>query len=124
MPPLLLVMIGGAIGSGFRYHLSYLSVRLFGPSFPWGTWAANLIGGFLMGILVGILVKMTDGGEPIRLFFGVGILGGFTTFSSFTLETINMFGRGDYALGAAYIGSSVAGSLLALMGGLALVRIV
>ncbi|TZG26315.1 fluoride efflux transporter CrcB [Sphingomonas montanisoli] len=123
MPPLLLVMIGGAIGSGFRYHLSYLMIRLFGPGFPWGTWAANLIGGFLMGILVGLLLKMTDGGEPVRLFFGVGVLGGFTTFSSFTLETINMFGRGDYALGAAYVGSSVAGSLLALMAGLALVRI-
>ncbi|RVT92698.1 fluoride efflux transporter CrcB [Sphingomonas crocodyli] len=123
MPPLLLVMIGGAIGAGFRYHLSYIATRLFGPGFPWGTWCANIIGGFLMGMLVGILVKTGDGAENVRLFFGVGVLGGFTTFSSFTLETINMFGRGDYALGAAYIGSSVAGSLLALMAGLAFVRI-
>jgi CrcB protein len=124
MPPLILVMVGGAIGAGFRYHLSYWMLRLLGPGLPWGTWLANLSGGFLMGVLAGALVKMTNGGEPLRLLLGVGILGGFTTFSSFSLETINMLGRGDYALAGAYVMSSVAGSLLALLGGLALVRVV
>jgi fluoride exporter len=123
MPPIFLVMLGGAIGAGFRYHVSSVALRTMGSGFPWGTWIINLLGGLLMGLLAGTLAR--DGnaaGEPLRLFLGVGVLGGFTTFSSFSLEAYNMLVRGDYALAAAYAVSSAAGSIMLLAVGVALTR--
>lgn len=113
-------MFGGAIGAGFRYHVSSVALRNLGPGFPWGTWIINLLGGLLMGILAGLLVKQFNPaeGEPLRLFIGVGILGGFTTFSAFSLETANMLLRGQAILAAAYAVSSVAGSVMLLFVGL------
>lgn len=122
MPSLLLVMIGGAIGAGFRYNLSRVALQYMGPGFPWGTWIANLLGGLLMGVLAGTLAREVDGGEPLRLFLGVGVLGGFTTFSAFSLETYNMLVRGDYMMGGAYAVSSVTGSIIMLMLGILLTR--
>ncbi|PZU09570.1 fluoride efflux transporter CrcB [Sphingomonas sp.] len=123
MPPLLLVMIGGAIGAGFRFHIGNVALRNLGPQFPWGTWMINLLGGFLMGILAGTLAKGPAlQGEPLRLFLGVGVLGGFTTFSAFSLETANMLIRGQHVQAAAYAVSSVAGSVLMLFVGLLLTR--
>ena len=124
MPPLILVMIGGAIGAGFRYHISSIAIRNLGPLFPWGTWIINLLGGLLMGILAGILAKQFTPvqGEPLRLFIGVGVLGGFTTFSAFSLETANMLLCGQPIMAAAYGVSSVAGSVLMLFIGLFIVR--
>ncbi len=122
MPSMLLVMFGGAIGAGFRYHLSRIALQNMGPGFPWGTWIANLLGGLLMGVLAGTLARTVDGGEPLRLFLGVGVLGGFTTFSAFSLETYNMLVRGDYMMGAAYAVSSVTGSILMLVLGIMLTR--
>ena len=124
MPPLLLVMFGGAIGAGFRYHIGTVALRNLGPAFPWGTWIVNLLGGFLMGILAGSLARQftVAEGEPLRLFLGVGVLGGFTTFSAFSLETANMLVRGQAVTAAAYAVSSVAGSVLALFLGLFLTR--
>jgi CrcB protein len=124
MPPLLLVMIGGAIGAGFRYHIGYAALRNLGPAFPWGTWVVNLVGGFLMGILAGALMKQFTPaeGEPLRLFLGVGVLGGFTTFSAFSLETTNMLLRGQVMLAAGYAVSSVAGSVMMLFIGLFAMR--
>jgi CrcB protein len=122
MPSLLLVMTGGAIGAGFRYNLSRIALQHMGPGFPWGTWIANLLGGLLMGVLAGTLARTVDGGEPLRLFLGVGVLGGFTTFSAFSLETYNMLMRGDFMMGAAYAVSSVAGSILMLFLGILLTR--
>jgi CrcB protein len=124
MPPLILVMIGGAIGAGFRYHIGAIALRNLGPLFPWGTWIINLLGGLLMGILAGCLARMFNPtqGEPLRLFLGVGVLGGFTTFSSFSLETANMLLRNQPVMAAAYGVSSVAGSVLALFIGLFIVR--
>jgi CrcB protein len=120
MPPLFLVMVGGAIGAGFRYHIGSVALRNLGPGFPWGTWIVNLLGGLLMGILVGLLVKQFSPaeGEPLRLLLGVGVLGGFTTFSAFSLEATNMLLRGQVMLAAAYALSSVAGSILMLFVGL------
>ena len=123
MPPLLLVMLGGAIGAGFRYNLSKVALQHMGPGFPWGTWIANLLGGLLMGFLAGTLADMAKDGEPLRLFLGVGVLGGFTTFSAFSLETYNMLVRGDYVMAVAYAVSSVAGAVLMLFLGLMLTRI-
>jgi CrcB protein len=123
MPNLLLVMIGGAIGAGFRYHVGRITLHLFGPHFPWGTWIVNLVGGLLMGILAGVLARDGVAGEPLRLFLGVGVLGGFTTFSAFSLDVTNMIYRGDLAIAGAYALSSVAGSVMMLFVGLWLARV-
>jgi len=123
MPPLLLVMAGGAIGAGFRYHLSRVALQHMGLGFPWGTWIANLLGGLLMGVLAGTLAREVDGGEPLRLFLGVGVLGGFTTFSAFSLETYNMLVRGDYMMAVAYAISSVTGAIILLFLGVLLTRV-
>jgi CrcB protein len=120
MPPLLFVMLGGAIGAGFRYQIGTVALRNLGPGFPWGTWIINLLGGLLMGVLAGLLAKQftPEQGEPLRLLLGVGVLGGFTTFSAFSLETANMLLRGQIMLATAYAISSVAGSVMFLLIGL------
>ncbi len=123
MPPLLLVMLGGAVGAGFRYQVGHAALRLLGPAFPWGTWLVNLLGALLMGLLAGLLGRLGQGGEPMRLFLGVGFLGGFTTFSAFSLEAFNMLARGQASLAIAYAVSSVAGSILMLFFGLLLARL-
>ena len=123
MPPLFLVMIGGAIGAGCRYQVSRIALHLMGPGFPWGTWTINLLGGFLMGLLAGTLARAADGGESLRLLLGVGVLGGFTTFSAFSLETFDMLQRGDHMIATSYALSSVVGSVLALSGGVYATRL-
>jgi CrcB protein len=124
MPPLFLVMVGGAIGAGFRYHIGTVAFRNLGPGLPYGTWIVNLLGGLLMGVLAGVIARTPVEGEPLRLFLGVGVLGGFTTFSAFSLETFNMLSRGEYLMASAYAVSSVAGSVLMLVFGLGLGRAV
>ncbi|WP_415642984.1 fluoride efflux transporter FluC [Sphingomonas antarctica] len=116
MPNLLLVMLGGALGSGARY----LAVSRF--TAPWGTLAVNLLGGLLMGALVGGLMRTAAGNEQARLLLGVGVLGGFTTFSAFSLDSWFLIERGQVPLALTYIGLSVAGSIVALGAGLMLVR--
>ena len=124
MPPLLLVMAGGAVGAGLRYQVGSLALRALGPGFPWGTWIVNLAGGLMMGVLAGVLAReAAASGEPLRLLVGVGILGGFTTFSSFSLESYTMLLRGDYVPATAYAISSVVGSIAALAMGVQLVRL-
>ncbi|MDB5702706.1 MAG: crcB [Sphingomonadales bacterium] len=123
MPPLVLTMIGGAIGAGARYFASTAALRAFGIQFPWGTLGINILGGFLMGILVATLSRLGGEGEPWRLFIGVGVLGGFTTFSAFSLETWAMIERGQALPAIGYIAASVIGSVAALALGLNLVRI-
>ncbi|WP_156678375.1 fluoride efflux transporter CrcB [Sphingomonas profundi] len=122
MPPLLLVMAGGAIGSGLRYAAAAVALRAFGPGFPAGTFAVNLIGGLLMGLLAGILGRAALPAEPLRLFVGVGILGGFTTFSSFSLESYAMLMRGEVALAIGYGLASGVGSIAMLALGVILAR--
>ena len=120
MPPLLYVMLGGAVGAGFRYQISAVALRNLGPGFPWGTWIINLLGGLLMGILAGMLAKQfsPEQGEPLRLLLGVGVLGGFTTFSAFSLEAANMLLRGQIMLATAYVISSAAGAIMFVFIGL------
>ncbi|QYE36856.1 fluoride efflux transporter CrcB [Polymorphobacter sp. PAMC 29334] len=121
MPPLVLVMSGGAIGAALRYLVGLWAYQNLGAGLPFGTWAVNIIGGLAMGLLAGSLSR-TNSGEPLRLLLGVGVLGGFTTFSAFSLETFNMIVRGDGLLAAAYAVSSVAGSVVALYAGVMLAR--
>lgn len=120
---LLLVMAGGGVGAGARYLTGRAAFAAFGPGWPWGTLACNVVGGLLMGVLVGTLARISAG-EPWRLLLGVGVLGGYTTFSSFTLETVTMAERGDVGAAAAYVAVSVAGSIAALFAGLAAMRMV
>lgn len=122
MTPLLLVMLGGAFGSGARYLVGMAALRIAGPGFPWGTLAVNLIGGLGMGLLVGILTRLSDGGEQVRLLLGVGVLGGFTTFSAFSLETWLMIERGEIIVAALYVLASVIGAVSLLGAGLWLAR--
>ncbi|RYD90345.1 MAG: fluoride efflux transporter CrcB [Sphingomonadales bacterium] len=124
MPNLFLVMFGGAIGSGARYLAGRFALAAWGPGFPWGTLAVNLIGGLLMGLLAGALARLDQGGEPWRLLIGVGVLGGFTTFSAFSLDTIQLIERGDWGLALAYVMISVVGSVAALAIGLNAARAV
>ena len=122
MPPLLLVMVGGAIGAGFRYHIGSVALRQLGPAFPFGTWIVNLLGGLLMGVLAAVVARAPIEGEPLRLFLGVGVLGGFTTFSAFSLELGLMLQRSDYVMAATYVLASVLGGVLLLFAGLWLMR--
>ena len=119
---LLLVALGGAAGAVASYLLSVQSTRAFGTTWPYGTFAANIIGGFLMGALTAALVLRTDGDERLRLLLAVGVLGGFTTFSAYSLEVAGMIARRDYGAAAAYATLSVVGSVAALFAGMALVR--
>ena len=122
MPNYLIVMLGGAIGAGFRYHLSRVAAAQLGPLFPWGTLIANLLGGFLMGVLAGIALQDGKASEPLLLFLGVGMLGGFTTFSAFSFEMVRMIERGELVVAGAYAVSSVAGSIALLFVGLWLTK--
>ncbi|MCW2392236.1 fluoride efflux transporter CrcB [Sphingobium sp. B11D3A] len=119
-----LVMIGGAIGAALRYQLGGASLRIMGPGYPWGTLAANVLGGLAMGLVAGWLAARYQGqqGEQIRLLVAVGVLGGFTTFSAFSLETMLMIERGEALNALGYVLLSVAASIGALALGLTLMR--
>jgi CrcB protein len=112
MRNLFLVMAGGAIGAGLRFQVGEAALRHWGAGFPWGTWIVNLAGSVLAGLLAGLLVQQGSAGEPWRLFLIVGLLGGFTTFSAFSLEAAFMLQRGQHGAAAAYAVSSFAGALL------------
>ncbi len=121
MPNLLIVMLGGALGAGARHLVGVFTLARYGPGFPWGTLTVNLVGGLLMGLLAGWLAR-AGGSEAARLFLAVGVLGGFTTFSAFSLDTFLMIERGQYAFAALYVGGSVLGSVLLLLLGLMAMR--
>jgi CrcB protein len=118
---LLLVMLGGAIGAGARHLAGLGALRWIGPGFPWATLFVNLAGSLFMGLLAGWLVR-GGGSEATRLFLAVGVLGGFTTFSAFSLETFSMLQRGDLGMAAAYVAVSVIGGVALLFAGLLLMR--
>jgi CrcB protein len=122
-PPLLLVALGGAMGASMRYLVGSWTLARFGPGLPFGTWTVNILGAFLMGLLAAMVARIDGEGGELRLLLGVGVLGGFTTFSAFSLEIFNMINRGEIGLAAAYAVSSVAGSVLALMTGVYLGRL-
>lgn len=119
---LLLVAVGGAIGSVCRYVVGIGAGRLLGTGFPFGTLIVNITGSFVMGLFIEMLAAKFNGSESLRLFVAVGILGGFTTLSSFSLDSIVLFERGAIVASAAYVGASIVLSLAALVAGLQLVR--
>jgi CrcB protein len=116
-----LVMAGGALGAALRFHGTQLAVRLGHTGYPYATLSINVIGGLAMGA-VAALVLRGHVGEPLRLFLAVGVLGGFTTFSAFSLEMFQMIDRGQIAAALGYALLSVGLSLAALVTGFAITR--
>lgn len=123
MTQILTVALGGALGSVGRYLLTVQAARLFGLDFPWGTFGVNVIGSFLMGLLIGAGAQLFDLSQGVRLFLAVGFLGGFTTFSSFSLDAVALFERGAWLPAFAYVGGSVLAGLAALGAGMAVWRL-
>ena len=114
---LIQVAIGGAIGAVLRYLTSVAALRLLGPAFPWGTLTVNVVGSFAMGLLAVWL----SGGRMSPLLM-TGVLGGFTTFSAFSLDAVRLFEKGQVGLAGAYVAASVVLSVAALVAGLAVAR--
>jgi len=123
MNSFLLVAAGGAIGASLRHGASLLSARHLPANWPWATFSVNLIGGFAMGLIAGwVAWKSADGGHDLRLFLATGVLGGFTTFSAFSLETLTMLRAGETGKAAAYASLSVGLCVAALALGLWIAR--
>lgn len=122
MQSLLLVALGGAAGASARHLMSGAMLRLMGPGWPWGTFAINVIGSLLIGVLAGWLAFRGEGGTHWRLLLGTGVLGGFTTFSAYSLETALLIERKEYVPAALYSLGSVAVGLIAVFIGLWLSR--
>jgi len=117
------VFVGGGIGAALRHLVNLGAARLFGVAFPWGTLAVNIAGSLIMGLLAAWFATRYAGPDHhLRLFLATGILGGFTTFSAFSLDTVVLWERGAHAAAAGYVGASVVLSIGALVAGLALGR--
>ncbi len=119
---LLYVGVGGALGAMARYGVSVASGRLLGPEFPFGTLFANMIGCLLMGILVGLGAHSTAFSQETRAFLMIGLLGGFTTFSTFSLDIISLYQRQLAPEAIIYLAASVILSLLLMVLGIVLTR--
>ena len=122
MKLVLLAALGGAIGSALRYLVNVACGHLFGVNFPWGTFAVNILGCFLMGLVVALGAHKFNMTSEMRVFIATGLLGGFTTFSAFSLDFALLFERKEIGLAGLYLAGSVGLSILALFAGLYLVR--
>jgi CrcB protein len=121
---LLLAAGGGALGAGARYLVNVACTACLGPGFPWATFAVNVAGSFLMGVVVAAAVPVLGGSAEWRTFLATGILGGFTTFSAFSLDAWQLIEREQILLALAYIAGSVVLSIAALLAGLSATRAV
>ncbi|CAN0652721.1 Fluoride-specific ion channel FluC [Nitratireductor aquimarinus] len=122
MSHLLIVAIGGAVGASLRHLTGLAAMRLLGLGFPWGTLTVNLVGSFVMGAFIEWLARRTGVSPELRLFMATGLLGGFTTFSAFSLDVAVLWERGEGLVAASYVLVSVCGAIAALFAGLWLVR--
>tara|TARA_B100000378_G_C17712255_1_gene295632 strand:+ start:57 stop:446 length:390 start_codon:yes stop_codon:yes gene_type:complete len=120
----LIVAAGGALGSVGRYLVGVLAIRLWGPQFPWGTFVVNVVGSLMIGLLVEAVARALNQSAEMRMFMVTGFLGGFTTFSSFSLDAMTMIERGDVLHAVAYIAASLLLALIAVFAGLAIGRMV
>lgn len=114
------VALGGALGASARYMTNVAAMRLIGPGFPWGTVAVNVAGSFLMGVIVVTLGHHSA--NRFAPFLMTGILGGFTTFSAFSLDALTLWERGQTGIAAAYVLGSVLFSLAAIVAGMVVAR--
>lgn len=118
----LIVFVGGGLGAAMRHGVNRASLAWFGPDYPYGTLFVNIIGGLLMGMFAELFLVKGGGSQEWRLFLTTGLLGGFTTFSAFSIDAALMWQRSDYAALGAYIVASVLFSVVALFMGMAAVR--
>jgi fluoride exporter len=117
-----LVFFGGGLGATLRHLVNVTCARCIGTGFPYGTFIINISGSTVMGLIAGYLALKGEASQPWRLFLMTGILGGYTTFSAFSLDTALLYERGDIGLAAVYVLGSVVLSIAGLFAGLALVR--
>lgn len=118
----LIVFLGGGLGAALRHGVNLASARLFGMSFPYATLIENVTGSLVMGLLAAYFAFRGDASQEWRLFLTTGILGGYTTFSAFSLDAVLLYERGEASLAALYVVASVVLSIGGLLAGLALVR--
>jgi CrcB protein len=123
MVQVLLVALGGAIGSVFRYYVGVWSVRLAGPAFPWGTLTVNVVGSFVIGVFAELISRKFGASTDLRLLLMTGLVGGFTTFSAFSLDTIGLLESGEAMAAIVYVVASVVVSLMTVFAGLTVVRV-
>jgi len=124
MKLILAIALGGAFGAVGRHYVSAGLVSLFGHGFPWGTLTVNVAGSFIMGALIEIMALAWSPSLEMRALLTVGMLGAFTTFSTFSLDVVTLYERGATLVVAVYVAASVALSILALFAGLRLMRLV
>jgi fluoride exporter len=118
----LLVFVGGGLGASLRHVVNVVFTRALGTAFPYHTLFINVTGSIVMGLIAGYLAFKGEASQHWRLFAMTGILGGYTTFSAFSLDTALLYERGEVGLAALYVAASVALSILGLFAGMALVR--
>jgi fluoride exporter len=118
----LIVFLGGGIGAAMRHGINLAAARALGTAFPYGTLLINISGSFIMGLVAAYFAFKGDASQHWRLFLTTGILGGYTTFSAFSLDVALLYERGEVGLAALYVIASVAISIAGLFAGLALVR--
>lgn len=121
---ILAIAAGGATGAVLRHFTSQQIMQVMGPSFPYGTMTVNIFGSLVLGVLIGVLARYFDGNQVLRAFLTVGLLGGFTTFSAFSLDSIVMIERGDILATLAYVFVSVIFSIGGLWLGLTSTRLI
>lgn len=118
----LLVFVGGGLGAALRHGVNVLCARAFGTGFPYGTFIINITGSLVMGLIAGYLAFKGEATQAWRLFIMTGILGGYTTFSAFSLDAALLYERGEMGLALAYVTGSVLLAIGGLFAGLALMR--
>ncbi|TKT70565.1 fluoride efflux transporter CrcB [Afipia massiliensis] len=118
----LLVFVGGGLGASLRHAVNVGCARAWGLNFPYGTFLINITGSLVMGLIAGYLAFKGDASQPWRLFIMTGILGGYTTFSAFSLDAVTLYERGEIGMALFYVVGSVVLSIAGLVAGLALVR--
>ncbi|KQZ91802.1 fluoride efflux transporter CrcB [Agrobacterium tumefaciens] len=117
-----IVFLGAGVGGTFRHAINLMVANLFGLGFPWATLSINILGSFLMGVLTEMFVTRTGLPQELRLFLTTGILGGFTTFSTFSLDAVGLWERGELSAAIFYAGASVLVAFVAVFAGMILVR--
>jgi CrcB protein len=118
-----LVFLGGGIGSLLRFGVYHLARLWLPPSFPFGTFAVNVLGGLFAGLVAGTMLQRSIGGsDPAYLFVMTGVLGGFTTFSAFSVDAVLLWQRGDQVAATAYVAGSLLLAILGVALGMAVVR--